>query len=213
MRRSVIVDSNSFPRRSLAAPAAGPELARLAQGRRLAGTRRRKGLAEDLELALMHGIDEHQPAHLGTMPLREQPYQQAAEGMADEHVRRRQLGTVQQCVQVGDDLGRLARRDGGIARAAPGTVVAADPRVRGKRALHCAPLGALGAEAGLENDHRRGVLMTRRRVPRLIERVSSAPTAASSCATSARSSSSRGQARPAISDTTSLARTARRRAR
>ena len=188
---------DTFPSRTRVAPAAGPELARLAQGRRLAGLRRRKGLAEDLELVLMHGIDEHEPGDLVTMPLREQPHQQAAEGMADQHVRRRQLGTVQQRMQVGDELGRAARRDGRIARAAPCAVVAADARVRGKRALHRGPLCALGAEAGLENDHGRAVaagVRTRRRVPRLIERVSSAATAASSCATSVRSSSSRGQA-------------------
>jgi hypothetical protein len=144
-------------RRSRVAPAPGPELARLAQGRRLTVARRRKGLAEDLELVLVHGIDEDDPGDLGTMSLREQPHHQAAEGMPDEHVRRREADTAQQCAQVGNELGRAAWRHGRIARAAPGTVVAADARVHGEAALHRAPLRALGAEAALENDDGRAV--------------------------------------------------------
>ena len=77
------------------------------------------------------GVDQHHAGDLVGVAGGEGEHVEAAEGVAGQHVGSWHVSALQQRVQVGRDLGAVLGGVGGLAPAATGAVVDADPGVAG----------------------------------------------------------------------------------
>ena len=116
----------------------------LGEARDLRPLLRRQRLPLRRVVVLVRGIDEDQPHHLIRVGGGIEAGDQAAEGMAGQHVRTGNRGRGQQRVQVSDDVARGARHGHGITAAA---VIEVEDRAR-------AVVGADAGEGGHSRQHR-----------------------------------------------------------
>ena len=112
------------------------------------------GAGEETILVLMRDVDEDESGNLSRVRIREQPGVEAAERVADEYVRRSEVGPAQELVQLGDDAPAVAWPRSRVAVSKARAIVRTDACGSCHRGLNAPPCQVAVPEPRVHHDRR-----------------------------------------------------------